>query len=245
MPEERLSKFLAHCGIASRRKCDAIIASGRVTVNDIKTLEPFATVNPLKDRITVDGRLINTFQTPLYIALYKPTQFLSDLAVQGDRNIARSLIRTKGYLFPVGRLDYNSEGLIFFTNDGDFAYKVTHPKFGIEKEYLVKFKGMLREDDLSQIAAGILIEGSMYRAEKIAFLRQSMSNSWYRILLHQGKNRMIRKIGDKIGHPALKIKRIRIGCVRLGDLKPGQYRNLTEKERDYFLRRTALPKTLT
>ena len=236
MPSERLSKYLSNSGIASRRKCDDIIKSGRVKVNDIVVLEPFCRVLPSKDNVTVDNRTLNTNKNPLYIALYKPIQYLSDLVSEKNRKVARTLIPIKTYLFPIGRLDYNSEGLMLFTNDGDFANRIMHPRYGVEKEYLAKFKGIISDDLLYEIKKGLLIENSVYRVDSIKFINLSFSNSWYNIILKEGKNRMIRKIGSRIKHPVLKLKRIRIGPVKLGNLKPGEFRLLTDKERNNLLK---------
>lgn len=236
MPSERLSKYLSNSGIASRRKCDDIIKSGRVKVNDITVLEPFYRVLPNKDNVTVDNRTLNTNNNPLYIALYKPVQYLSDLVSEKNRKVTRTLIPIKTYLFPIGRLDYNSEGLMLFTNDGDFANRIMHPRYGVEKEYLAKFKGIISDDLLYEIKKGLLIENSVYRVDSIKFINLSFSNSWYNIILKEGKNRMIRKIGSKIKHPVLKLKRIRIGPVKLGNLKPGEFRLLTDKERNTLLK---------
>jgi len=236
MPSERLSKYLSNSGIASRRKCDDIIKSGRVKVNDIIVLEPFYRVLPNKDNVTVDNRSINTNNNLLYIALYKPVQYLSDLVSEKNRKVTRTLIPIKTYLFPIGRLDYNSEGLMLFTNDGDFANSIMHPRYGVEKEYLAKFKGTISDDLLYEIRKGLLIENSVYRVDSIKFINLSFSNSWYNIILKEGKNRMIRKIGNKIKHPVLKLKRIRIGPVKLGNLKPGEFRLLTDKERNTLLK---------
>ena len=236
MPSERLSKYLSNSGIASRRKCDDIIISGRVKVNDITVLEPFYRILPNKDNITVDNHTLNTNNNPLYIALYKPVQYLSDLVSEKNRKVTRTLIPIKTYLFPIGRLDYNSEGLMLFTNDGDFANRIMHPRYGVEKEYLAKFKGIISDDLLYEIRKGLLIENSVYRVDSIKFIKISFSNSWYNIILKEGKNRMIRKIGSKIKHPVLKLKRIRIGPVKLGNLKPGEFRLLTDKERKNLLK---------
>jgi 23S rRNA pseudouridine2605 synthase len=236
MPSERLSKFLSNRGVASRRKCDEIIKQGHVKVNDIIVLEPFYRVLPNKDKVTVDNCSLNTRNNLIYIALYKPVQYLSDLVSETNRKVTRTLIPIKTYLFPIGRLDYNSEGLMLFTNDGDFANRVMHPRYGVEKEYLAKFKGVISDDLLYEIRKGLLIEDSVYRVDSIKFINSSFSNSWYNIVLKEGKNRMIRKIGCKINHPALKIKRIRIGPVKLGDLKPGEFRLLTDKEKNILLK---------
>lgn len=234
MPSERLSKFLSNSGIASRRKCDQIIASGRVKVNDIVVLDSFFKVDYHNDSITVDNIKVNLPSALIYLALYKPINFISDLSSDKERQNARSLIPFKENLFPVGRLDYNSEGLIFFTNDGSFAHKITHPKFGVEKEYLVKFKGIIHDDLLLQFKKGFLIDGSLHKVKDINFIKTSFRNSWYRIILTEGKNRTIRKMGDKIKHSVLKLKRTRIGPVKLGNLKPGEFRPFNQKEKSFF-----------
>jgi len=133
-------------------------------------------------------------------------------------------------IFPVGRLDYNSEGLIIFTNDGDLANTIMHPKHGVEKEYLVKFKGTLNNNEILRMKKGISVEGDMYKVKSVKYVRLSMKNAWYSVLIDEGKNRMIRKIGNAINHPVLKLKRIRIGNLELGDLKPGEYRFFDKKE---------------
>jgi len=226
----RLSVFLSRAGISSRRKAEEIILSGRVKVNDIIVLEPQHKVEPEIDIIRYDNHVINEAKVKLYIALYKPTKVLSDLKYDDDRDIARNLIDVKGYLYPVGRLDYHSEGLMIFTNDGEFANRVSHPRFQIEKEYLVKFKGALDQQELKQMKRGILIEGTVYKVDSVSFVKTSLQNSWYRIIMREGKNRMIRKIGEALGRHVLKLKRIRIGNIRLGSLKPGEYRHLEEYE---------------
>jgi len=236
MPSERLSKFLSNSGIASRRKCDIIIESGRVKVNNIIILEPFYMVIPNEDIVTIDNIKVIPSKRLIYMAFYKPINVISDLITEGNRQNARSLIPVSGYIFPVGRLDYNSEGLMLFTNDGDFASRITHPKYGIEKEYLVKFKGFLSDEILMQIKEGLLINGSVHKIKTISFLKTSFSNCWYRIILTEGKNRTIRKIGKKVKHPVLKLKRIRIGSVSLGNMKPGQCRPLNDKEKVFFLK---------
>ncbi len=227
---ERLSKFLTQCGIASRRKSEEIINKGRVKVNNISILEPYYKILPEIDIISLDNNIINKNIINLYIALYKPVKYLSDLNYNDDRDIARSLIKIDAYLFPVGRLDFASEGLMIFTNDGEFANKIMHPKYGVEKEYFVKFKGKLDEDDFIKIKKGLLIDGVLCRIKAINFLKSSITNNWYRIIISEGRNRIIRKIGEYIDHHVLKLKRVRIGNIKLGDLEPGQYRYLTESE---------------
>jgi len=236
MPSERLSRFLSRSGIASRRKCDDIIKNGRVKVNNIVVLDSFYRVNSNYDNVTLDNCEIKFNNKLIYIALYKPNRYLSDLVPEGIRDVARTLIPIDSYLFPIGRLDYNSEGLMLFSNDGNLANKIMHPRYGIDKEYLVKLKGSLSEELLNNVTKGITIDGIPYRVTLIEFIKASLSNSWYRIILQEGKNRMIRKIGNQIKHPVLKLIRVRIGPIKLGSLKAGEYRYLSEREKKDLLK---------
>jgi 23S rRNA pseudouridine2605 synthase len=230
MPTIRLSVYLSRCGISSRRKAEEIIASGKVKVNNIVVLEPQFQVKEDKDVVTYENQIVNDNNVKLYIALYKPVKVLSDLKYDDDRMIARKLIPIDGRLFPVGRLDYHSEGLMLFTNDGEFANRVAHPRFEVEKEYLVKVKGSLDRNEMKQMKQGIPIDGSLHKVEDVAYVKSSLQNTWYRVVVREGKNRMIRKIGEKLGHHILKLKRVRIGKITLGSLKPGEYRYIEDYE---------------
>ncbi len=226
----RLSKFLSDCGITTRRKANDIIKSGRVKVNNVIVLEPSFEIDCNKDIILLDDVRIKEKKDYIYIALYKPVKFISDLKDDKGRKIARSLIDIEGKLFPVGRLDYNSEGLMIFTNDGDFANIVMHPRYEIEKEYYVKVKGRLERDDIARLEKGIKIDNELCNVERVEFLKTSIKNNWYIFIVKEGKNRMIRNMCLAIHHPVLKLVRVRIGNIRLGRLEPGQYRFLSEKE---------------
>ena len=227
---QRLSKYLSNSGIDSRRKSEEIIRAGRVFVNNINILEPQFQVNPGVDIIKVDNKVVTRESHNTYIALYKPVGYISDLKDPAGRKLARGLIKVKTKIYPVGRLDYNSEGLMIFTNDGDFANRIMHPKFNVEKEYFVKFKGRLDEDDFLNLRKGILIEGVSCKIYEIKFLKSSIKNNWYRIIISEGRNRIIRKIGEQIDHQVLKLKRVRIGNIKLSNLEPGQYKFLNEGE---------------
>lgn len=226
----RLSKFLANNGVASRRKSEELIRSGRVKVNGVTVLEPQYKVVSGIDKVILDGHMLDANLKYINIALYKPVGYISDVADPRGRRIARELIDLEGKIFPVGRLDYNSEGLMIFTNDGDFANTVMHPSHGVEKEYLVKFKGVLNSDELRKVRKGIRIEGDTYKVKSIEYAGSSIKNAWYSVIVDEGKNRMIRKIGNAVNHPVLKLKRVRIGNLRLGDLKPGKYRLFHKRE---------------
>jgi len=221
---ERLSKFLAHCGVASRRKADVIIQLGRVKVNGSVVLDPFHRVSPGVDTITLDGERLSEVRKQHYIALYKPVGYLSDLSDPRGRPLARELINIDASLFPVGRLDYNSEGLMIFTNDGEFANGLMHPRYGVEKEYLVKLSGRLTTEEQVRLVSGIRVEGHILRLKSIRTIEETPHNAWYSVILIEGRNRMIRRMAEAISHPVLKLKRIRIDGITLGRLKPGEYR---------------------
>ena len=236
-PKLRLSLFLARCGIASRRGADAIIESGAVKVNNIRVVDAYYKVDPLKDTVTYNNKKVTYALKHVYLALHKPPGYLADLADSRNRRLARSLLQTEERVFPVGRLDYNSEGLMLFTSDGDFANRVMHPRYEVEKEYLVKLRGMLDERALQQALHGVSVEGELYRVDRIEPVSVTdQKNAWYRVIVHEGKNRMIRKVADALAHPVLRLKRVRIGSVRLGALKPGESRALTAREVLSFLR---------
>ena len=230
----RLSKFLADSGVASRRKADFIVADGRVTVNNITILTPFTKVNPHKDIVTVDNKTIPAPPQHKYIALYKPQGYLSDLADPRNRRLARDLLADQERLFPVGRLDFHSEGLMLFTNDGEFANLVMHPRHQVEKEYVVKLKGTPLPEDIGRALHGVLVDGVRYAFDDMRLIRSEQQSSWFRIIVHEGKNRMVRKIADVLGHPVIRLRRVRIGPVHLGRMRPGAHRPLTQREVAYF-----------
>ena len=238
MSTERLSKFLARSGVASRRKAEEIIKSGRVRVNGIAALDPYHRVNPAEDEVSLDGRRVSEASRPYYVALYKPVGYLSDLSDPKGRPLARQLIDIEASLFPVGRLDYNSEGLMIFTNDGEFANILMHPRYGVEKEYLVKLSGKLTKEEQKRMVTGVRVEGHLLRLKSITPIQETLKNTWYRVTLVEGRNRMIRRMAEAISHQVLKLKRVRINGITLGSLRPGEYRILDPHL--YGARRTQL-----
>jgi len=227
---KRLSVYLSQNGISSRRKADEIIISGRIKVNNNIILEPYFKIDITKDKVTIDNHEIIPIKSKLYFALYKPVKYLSDLNYNDDRRLARHLIDTDAYIYPVGRLDYDSEGLMIFTNDGDLANIIMHPKYMIEKEYIVDVKGTLTKEDLEKVKKGQMIEQVTYKFSNIFLIKSTKHYSSYRVTLNDGKNRVIRKLCQMIGHDVLRLKRIRIGHIHLGKLKPGEYRKLKPQE---------------
>jgi 23S rRNA pseudouridine2605 synthase len=230
--EERLQKILAQAGYGSRRACELIIEAGRVRVNGyIAVIGQKA--DPYKDKIAVDGKPISAPEQLTYIALYKPRNVLSAVEAEaGDqRQTVRDLIPVEGHLYPVGRLDYDSEGLVLMTNDGDLTNKLTHPRFGHEKEYRVLLARRPDDEQLGTWRRGVVLEdGYKSQPADVWFEATSGKGAWIRVTMGEGRKRQIREIGTLLGLPVVRILRIRIGTLRLGTLKPRQWRYLSDEE---------------
>ena len=230
MPDERLQKILSRAGLGSRRGCEELISAGRVTVNgQVAALGMKA--DPQSDRIEVDGRPIETSQPLTYIALYKPRGVISTVKTPFPRQTVRDLVPLPGHLYPVGRLDIDSEGLILMTNDGDLTNRLTHPRYGHEKEYRVLVGRRPDEDQLAIWRRGVVLEDGYRTAPaEVHFQSASGKGAWLRVIMREGRKRQIREVGKTIGLPVVKIIRVRIGSLQLGILKPRQWRHLTEAE---------------
>ena len=228
--EDRLQKILARAGIGSRRDCDALIEQGRVTVNGQVAL-PGTKADPRKDTILLDGRRIAAAEPLKYIAFNKPRGVISAVESPDPRPTVLDLVRTETRLFPVGRLDTESEGLILLTNDGELANRITHPRYGIEKEYKALVAGRPDERQLEAWRRGVVLEdGHRTLPAKVRIEEQRSDNTWLRIIMHEGRKRQIREVGDQIGLPVLRLIRVRIGTLQMGNLKPRQYRELSPGE---------------
>jgi len=228
--KERLQKILARAGYGSRRSSEDIIAAGRVRVNgQIATLGDSA--DPEKDKIQVDGRLIQAPEPLVYIALNKPRGVISAVSSPDTRPTVRSLIDVSEQVYPVGRLDVESEGLILLTNDGDLANRLTHPRYGHEKEYRVLVARRPDEEQLNTWRRGVVLEDG-YRTQPVQLLVETPAGKgiWLRVVMREGRKRQIRETGFLLGLPVVKIIRIRIGSLQLGNLKPRQWRELTPQE---------------
>ncbi len=230
--EERIQKILAKAGIASRRKAEELILEGRVLVNgQVATLGMKADME--KDYIKVDGKLVIKPEPKTYAMLNKPKGFLTTLEDPQGRPTIKELIKGIRYrVYPVGRLDFNSEGLLILTNDGELAYRLIHPSYKVPKTYLVKVKGIVEEKDLNKLRKGIMLEDGMTAPARIRRIRMPKTerNSWLEITIHEGKKRQIRRMFQRIRHPVLKLKRIRIDGISLGNLPTGQWRYLSPEE---------------
>jgi 23S rRNA pseudouridine2605 synthase len=230
--EERLQKILAKAGYGSRRTCEEFIAKGRVTVNgQIATLGMKA--DPQVDRIELDNRAVNKPEKLKYIALYKPRGVISAAKSQEGRRTVVDLVDETGRLYPVGRLDADSEGLILLTNDGELTNQLTHPRYGHEKEYRVLVAVHPDEKQLATWQRGVVLDEDYRTAPaKVRLEGYKGKGAWLRVVMGEGRKRQIREIGSRIGLPIVKIIRLRIHTLYLGSLKPGQSRPLTSKEID-------------
>jgi 23S rRNA pseudouridine2605 synthase len=233
MPD-RLQKILAQAGYGSRRACEDFITAGRVRVNgQIATLGQKA--DPAVDKITVDGKPIAAAEALIYVALYKPRMVLSTLERErGDeRQTVRDLVEVPGHVHPVGRLDFESEGLMLMTNDGDLTNKLTHPKYGHEKEYRVLLARRPDQEQLEAWRRGVVLEDGYKTAPvDVRFESAQGKGAWVRVIMGEGRKRQIRETCKQLGLPIVRILRIRIGSLRLGNLKPRQWRYLSRQEID-------------
>jgi 23S rRNA pseudouridine2605 synthase len=228
--EKRLQKILSETGISSRRKAEDLILEGRVTVNG-KVATVGMKADPGKDHIKVDGRLLVRREPKVYIVFNKPKNVVTSLSDPEGRPTVKDYIKAVKYrVFPVGRLDFDSEGLLLLTNDGDFAHAVLHPSKKIQKTYLVKVKGVPDNEGIGKLRKGIRLEERLTVPAEIYRARATENNSWFEMTIHEGRKRQVRKMFEKIGHPVLKLKRTRINGIELGRLKSGDHRFLRPEE---------------
>ncbi len=233
----RLQKFLAQAGVASRRASEEIIAAGRVRVNGELVTEQGVKIDPARDDVRVDGKKIHPPKKFTYIMLNKPRYVLSTTDDNwGDRKTVLDLVDTSARVFPVGRLDFESEGLILLTDDGDLAQKLTHPKFQHEKEYEVLVNGEPNRNTMRKWrAGGFNVDGKAVGPMRVEPLR-SDAPGWLRVILTEGRKHQIRVIAEELGHPVITLVRVRIGSLKLGKLKPGAWRALSPREVDMLKR---------
>lgn len=226
----RLQKYLAMNGIGSRRKCEELISDGRIKVNNKIITQMGFVIDPETDIIFFDDKLVEQKKDYLYIMLNKPVGYISSVKDNFHRKTVLDLISVKKRIYPVGRLDYDSEGLILLTNDGELTYRLTHPKHHIKKVYEAKIKGKPTENELDQFRNGIIIDEYQTAKAKINVKKEYRSNTLVEIQIWEGRNRQIRKMCEKINHPIINLKRTGIGFLTLGNLGTGEWRYLTEQE---------------
>lgn len=233
--EERLQKYMASCGVASRRKCEELILEGRVKVNGVLVSELGFKVNPNFDKVEFDGRLIQEENKKVYIMLNKPKGYISSVKDEKNRKTVLDIVKVKERIFPIGRLDYDSSGLILLTNDGDIYNKIIHPRVEIDKKYIAEVKGRFSKSEMDKFEKGIDIGGYITAKAKIKELSFEDNKSKVEIIIHEGKNRQIRKMCAALNHEVLNLKRISVGNISLRTLKEGSYRNLTKEELEYIM----------
>lgn len=228
--KSRLQKILASCGVSSRRKAEEMILAGRVAVNG-RTAKLGDSALPGKDIITLDGERITFSENNYYLALHKPRGFVTTMNDEQGRRCVAMLVEDIGErVYPVGRLDKDSEGLLLMTNDGEFANKISHPKNHIAKTYRVTVRPAVNEEQLARFAIGIEIDGKTTAPAKVRVLEQKPGRVVLEIILYEGRNREIRKMCEVLGLEVARLKRIAVGPVRLGMLPQGKYRELTKEE---------------
>ncbi|MDI9629776.1 MAG: pseudouridine synthase [Acidobacteriota bacterium] len=226
----RLQKVLAQAGVASRRASEELIAAGRVEINGKVVTEQGMRVDPERDTIRVDGSRIPPPRRHLYLVLNKPRGVVSTMDDPHGRPTLEQYVPRHQRLFHVGRLDTDTEGLLFLTNDGDFANKLAHPSHEVPKTYLVEVEGLLDNKTLRRLEKGLTLEDGPIKPDKVKLVSRAESRSMVQITLHSGRNRIVRRMFDSVGHPVRRLSRISIGPVRLGQLAAGETRELTREE---------------
>jgi 23S rRNA pseudouridine2605 synthase len=235
MAEDRVQKILSRAGFGSRRGCEKFIEAGRVKVNG-KIVHLGDKADPKKDEIRLDGQVIGKPEKKVYIAVNKPRFMLSLNAPDDDRPSVFDLVKDERHLYPIGRLDYDSSGLVLLTNDGELANRLTHPRYEHDKEYEVRVTKRPDDEQLEIWRRGVVLEDG-YRTlpAKIEVKSLTKSGAWLTVIIQEGKNRQIRRTGKRIGLPVRQINRIRIGPIQLGKLQPGNFRYLQQEEIEKLL----------
>ena len=228
---ERLQKFIARCGVASRREAENIILSGRVAVNKKTVTELGTKVDEDNDKVFLDGERILPEKKLYYIMLNKPKGYVTTVKDEFDRKTVLELVQDlDARLYPVGRLDYDSEGLLLLTNDGDFAYKLTHPTQHVSKKYHAVVEGTADLEHVLKLRKGVLIDGYLTKPAKVEIADVRERTTQLNITISEGKNRQIRRMCEAVGLPVIKLTRVNIGGISLGNLPKGKWRHLTEAE---------------
>ncbi len=230
----RINKFLAECGVGSRRHADELIKDSHVKING-KIARLGDEVDELNDKITVDGSLISKIKSYDYYVMNKPKGYVCTVSDDKGRKTVMDLLpNLQNRVYPVGRLDYDSEGLLFFTNDGDFANRLTHPRNEIPKTYLVKIEGNISDYDINKLRGGITYNGEKFKKAKVVLLEENKSFTKFHITIYEGKNREIRKMFEAIKKEVVFLKRIKIADFELHGLNRGEVRKLTKEEIEYL-----------
>jgi pseudouridine synthase len=231
LPVERLQKILSQAGVASRRASERLMQDGRVTVNGVVVRELGSKADLAADDIRVDGRRIRRAEQHRYILLNKPRGYVTTRSDPQRRpTVIELLPGVKEYVYPVGRLDFDSEGLLILTNDGDLAARLTHPRHGVARTYEVRVLGVPDDHDLGRLTQGIFIDGRRTQPADVRVTDETERQATLRVTVREGRNRQVRKMCDAIGHPVVHLKRVSIGPIQDAKLKPGKWRDLTPQE---------------
>lgn len=228
----RLQKYLANCGIASRRKCEELILEGKVSVNGKIANEMGIKIDPNVDKVTYCGKLIHNSDKKVYLLLNKPIGYVTTAKDQFDRDTVLNLVKVKERVVPVGRLDMYTSGALILTNDGDFVYKVTHPKHEITKTYTVTLSGIIQNEAVENLRKGVEIEDYITRPAKVKILKTDKEKNISRleITIHEGKNRQVRKMCEAVGSKVIALHRSKIGNIEVKNLEIGKWRYLRQDE---------------
>jgi len=229
--EVRLQKWLAQSGVASRRKAEEMILAGRVSVNGVVVTELGAKANPQKDKLAVDGNAVNPLQDKAYIMLHKPEGVVTTVTDPFERATIMDYVPASPRLYPVGRLDLNTSGLLLMTNDGDWAQKIAHPKNETKKVYVAIVRGAPAPESINSLRKGVVVDGKKTAPAQVKLLdKLQKSETKLQITIHEGRNRQVRKMCEAIGHRVVSLMRIEVGGLKLGDLEKGKWRHLTKRE---------------
>ncbi len=242
MAEQRLQRVLAAHGVASRRKAEQLILAGRVTVDGVVVRQLGTKVDPERQEIRVDGKLLRP-EPRRYIMLHKPVGYITTTADEHGRKTVLDLVKVPERVVPVGRLDRDSSGLLLLTNDGDLIYRITHPRYELEKEYEVLVDGFPPPEVEEALRRGVPVDGRPVQIRRLEAVRTEPEGTVYRVVIHEGRNRIIRRVFERVGYPVLRLHRVRVGPLWLGNLAPGQWRDLTPEELAALRRAVGLSET--
>ena len=236
--EERLQKYLANCGVASRRKCEELILQGKVKVNGVIVTELGTKINPDKDIIEFENKIVKENTKHVYILLNKPIGYVTTSDDQFGRDTVLDLVKVRERIVPVGRLDMYTSGALILTNDGDFVYKITHPKHEINKTYTVTVKGIVKDSEVEQLRKGVKIDDYTTKPAKVKILKTDIEKDISRleITIHEGKNRQVRRMCEAVGRRVLALHRSKIGNIGVKDIELGKWRYLNCKEVEQLIK---------
>lgn len=232
--EERLQKYMAKCGVASRRKCEELILQGKVKVNSVVIDALGTKVNPSSDKVEVNNKIIKLEENKVYIMLNKPEGYVTTNSDEKGRKTILDIVKVEERIYPIGRLDYDSSGLLLLTNDGDIYNKIIHPRVNIDKKYVALVKGLFTQDEMKKFREGVNIGDYVTSDAEIKIIEKYSNSCKVEIIIHEGKNRQIRRMCSALGHEVVSLKRVSVGDIKLDKLTKGDWRYLEENEIEYL-----------